>query len=80
MKQIFQNAFLYVFGEKGLFLRQFCYIRIQLPEFFLPEIKRQIVALIKTERKIFWDPWKKWNFEGKKYGKNVDFASSKNIF
>ena len=24
-------------------------------------------------------PLKKWNFEGKKYGKNVDFASSKNI-
>ena len=70
-----QNAF-FCLGKKVYFWDSIVNIRIHLPKFFLPEIKRQILALIKTERKIFWDPWKKWNFEGTKYGKNVDFASS----
>ena len=74
-----QNAF-FCLGKKVYFWDSTVNIRIHLPKFFLPEIKRQILALIKTERKIFWDPWKNEILRAKNMVKMLILQVQKNIF
>jgi hypothetical protein len=76
-KKQFMHFFTFL-GKKSIFETVLLH-QDTLAQVFLTRNKKTNFGPDQNRKENILRPLKKLNFEGKQYGKNVDFASSKNI-